>query len=236
MFTFPTALFVPESVNFSLEGAATSGGRSLSGLTQYASLDGGGYWTAGFGKINLWNIPKFKVFRAVAGLADGGAQPLIVPVADRLHQAFAVGQVKKGLGVGNSDDTKFSDGALWPSEYITATLVGSHALRSTQVHFAFAGGVAGGPTGGEYFTLWGVKSGQRLHVLTGVTPQLDGSFIGTIRPPLREAFSDGVTMDFDNPRCQMAVPGAIGPTATQLRFGEAPNLKFVENFTPQGLF
>ena len=234
MLTFPTGLFVPSALTPELVGASVSGGQSLSGLAQNAATSGGGFWQITFGEAVLWDRNKFNTWRAIAAQSDGGATPFIVPLCDRVHQCFLPSQVKRGVGIGNGDDTRFSDGALWPAEYITATIPASAALRTTNLNIAIAGGAA--LTGGEFFTIWHATKGQRLYCVTQVNSQGDGLANITIRPPLREATASGVTLDFDNPRCQMNVVGQIAPTLEQLRFGKSPTLKFVENFQPPSLF
>lgn len=232
MLTFPTGLFVPSTLTPELVGASVSGGQSLSGLTQAAMTSGGGYWQIDFGEAVLWTPSKLKTWRAVSSRADGGATPFIVPLCDRIHQAFLAADVQRGAGVGNSDDSTFSDGALWPAEYITATLTGSAALRATWINLTISG--SAGLNGGEFFTIWGVKYGQRLYNITQVVPLGGNDYQCEIRPPLREAAANGATLDFDNPRCQMQIVGPSGAILEQLRFGRSPKIRFIENFTPVG--
>jgi hypothetical protein len=129
--TFPTALFSPSSLRASLVGGTVSSGQSLSGITQFAMAAGGAYWQFEMGESTLWTKEKLNTWEAIAAATDNGATPFVVPLAQRRRQPFT--DPKRDAGVGNSDDSTFSDGALWPAEYITASIVGSAALRATRL-------------------------------------------------------------------------------------------------------
>jgi hypothetical protein len=228
MLTFPTGYFSPSSLVAGLSGAATGGPRSLSGIPQSAMTSGGGFWTFRFGEAILWDADKFKVFRAIAARSDSGATPFVVPICDRLHQPFV--DPKRPAGVGNGDDSVFSDGATWAGEYITASIVGSAALRATRLTISIVGGKA--LTGGEFFTGWHLTKGQRMYEITRVFSQVGAIADVEIRPPLREATAAAFPIDFDNPRCAMSVLGGMDPILEMLKRGRSPDIVFVESFAP----
>lgn len=225
--TFPTAFFAPRGLTPRLVGASSAAGRSLSGITQRAMTSGGGYWMFDFDNVTLWTREKWKTFMAFMGLTDFGATPFIVPLCDRRGGPFA--DPKRGAGVGNSDDSTFSDGATWAGELIEASLDGSAALRATTISILIAG--AADLQGWEPFTIWHLGMGQRMYEIVRVRSQGGGAATIDIRPPLREACADGVTLDFDNPRCTMCAVGDVAASLEDLRFGSA-KVSFVETFMP----
>jgi hypothetical protein len=229
MLTFPTGLFCPAGLTPRLLGGALAGGQSLSGLTQYAMTTGGPYWAIDFANVVLWDLDKYKTWAAVAAACDNGATPFVVPLCDRRSQPFT--NPKRDVGIGNGDDSKFGDGALWSAEYITSTLIGTAALRATSLHIACAGGKP--LEGGEHFTIWGLERGQRMYRVITAAQRDDDTWDITIRPPLREALADGVTLDFDNPRCVMRVDGDMSATLDMLKRGSG-QVRFVETFRPVG--
>lgn len=232
MLTFPTALFSPSSLAARLVGGAVTGGQSLSGITQFAMTTGGPSWVFEFGEAPLWTKETFNTWEAVAAATDNGATPFVVPVCDRRRQPFV--DPKRGEGVGDGDDSTFSDGALWSAEYITASVVGSASLRATRLNISITGIAPEGLVGGEHFTIWHLTKGQRMYRVARVVEQDTEAHTATIdiRPPLREATADGITLDFDNPRCVMRINGDMGAILEMLRFGKSPQIQFVESFAP----
>lgn len=230
MLTFPTALFAPGTLKATLVGGSLSGGASMSGIQQFAMTTGGPYWSFELGQAALWTKELLNTWEAIAGAADNGATPFVVPVCDRRRQPFT--DPKRLPGVGDSDDTSFSDGALWSAETITASIVGSAALRATRLNVSIVGGVP--LIGGEQLTGWHLTRGQRMYRVIRVIDQdvEAGTATIDIRPPLREATPDGFPLDFDNPRCVMRINGDMGATLTLLRFGQSPQIQFVEDFSP----
>jgi hypothetical protein len=228
MLTFPTALFAPTSMIADLVGASVAGQRSLSGITQSALFSGGPFWVFEFGEAVLWDRAKFNTWRAIAAQSDSGATPFIVPVCDRKHQPFI--DPKRPAGVGNGDDSVFSDGATWAGEYIEASIDGTAALRATQLAINIAGGRD--LIGGEFFTIWHLTKGQRMYEVTRILSQGGGSAVINIRPGLREATAADIPLDFDNPRCTMGVAGGMAAILEMLKRGKSPTIRFVESFAP----
>lgn len=229
MLTFPTVLFAPNGLKASLIGGTVSGGQALSGISQFAMTSGGPMWSFTFGDALLLTKEKLNTWEAIAAATDNGATPFVVPVAQRRRQPFLTSKLPDG--VSDSDASTFSDGALWTMSEITASIVGSAALRATRLNISITGGVP--LIGGELFTAWGLTKGQRMHIITRVIAQDLEANTATIdiRPPLREALSADTPLDFDNPRCVMRVNGDMGAQVDLLRFGKG-SVSFVETFAP----
>jgi hypothetical protein len=230
MLTFPTALFAPSGLKASLQGVAKDGGQSLSGITQYAMTTGGGFWTFDMDEAVLWDTNKFNVWEAVAARADNGATPFVVPVCERRRQPF--GNPKRPPPIGFFDDSVFADGALWAGELCSAVLTGTAALRATLISFTHSFPAGAFLRGGEHFTVWYPTRGQRMHRITRVLSDADGTASVEIRPPLREACAADTPLDFDNPRCVMLCPGDMGALLEMFKRGKSPKVRFVESFAP----
>jgi hypothetical protein len=232
MLTFPTSLFAPGGFKPQRVGGSQSQGQSTSGIGQMAMTTGGHMWGIAFSSVVLWEPDLYKIWDAFCSASDNGATPFVVPMSTRISQPFVGPRTPDG--VGNSDASTFSDGALWSGGEITAAIIGSAALRATSAHIAFTGGTD--DLVGAYFTGWHAGIGQRLYHITGYSKRDDDTYDITFRPPLREATPDGFALDFDNPRCQMVVaPGADpSPSLELLKRGSA-EVRFVEDFRPTWL-
>lgn len=232
MKTFPTAKFAPAGFQPRRIGGSQSQGQSMSGIGQSAMTTGGHLWGLEFSKVIMWDAELYKTWDAFCSASDNGATPFVVPMCTRRSQPFL--NPKKPTGVGNSDDSSFSDGALWGGGQITAAIIGSAALRATSAHIACTGGTD--DLVGSFFTGWHAGLGQRLYNITGSSKRDDGTFDITFRPPLREATPDGFNLDFDDPRCQMVVAPGSDPSASleMLKRGTA-SVSFVEDFRPTWL-
>lgn len=232
MKTFPTAKFAPAGFQPRRIGGSQSQGQSTSGIAQTAMTTGGFMWGIEFSKVVLWDAAPYRAWEAFCSSTDNGATPFIVPFCNRRAQPFL--NPKKPDGVGNSDDSAFSDDALWGDGQIAAAMIGSAALRATSAHVACVGGID--DLVGTWFTGWHARLGQRAYHVTGCSKRGDGTFDITFRPPLREATPDGFPLDFDDPRCQMAIAPGSDPSASldMLKRGSA-SVSFVEDFRPAWL-
>lgn len=229
MLTWPTALFSPPGMTPRMTGASQSGGQSVSTISQYGHTSGGGLWIFEFAETPLLTPVLFKVWQAIARRSDNGATPFVVPLCDRRSQPFI--DPKRPAGIGFGDDSVFADGALWAGEQITASIVGSAALRATSLRLSVAGGKD--LEGGEYFTVWHSLMGQRLYEIVGIDDQVDSTtWEVETRPPLRQATPADIVVDFDNPRCQMRADGDLSASLEMLKRGRAPQVRFVEDFRP----
>jgi len=223
--TFPTALFKPGTLRKRIVGASIGGGQSVSGVSQSAATSAGGHWVFELEGVNLWDRAKFNTWEGIAAIEDNGATQFVVPICDRIHQPF--GDPKRLLGIGNGDDSVFDDGALWAAEQITASITGSAALRATRLTIACDHTVEVG----NHFTGWHLAKGQRMYRIAQVHGQGGGSADISIRPPLRQATSDGFPLDFDNPRSVMTVQGDMSATLEMLKRGSG-KVTFQESFGP----
>lgn len=227
----PVADFNLSSVRFSLSGIQLSSGQSISGFTQTAKTDGGGFWTAQL-SCKLRTADQVRSWRAYGARLDGGAATIEVPRCEAGMKPTLTDPPEPHQ-VPHSDDATFSDG----SEYafvpgFKASFGGPAALRATQVQIDFTEAVD--VLGGEVFTAAHATAGARMYVIHSVVSQTGNIYTVKIRPPLREAVTTSTPLDFDYPRCLMrlANPDSWDAPLANLRFSD-PAPVFIEHFDPQ---
>jgi hypothetical protein len=217
---YPAVALGAGSLQLRLVGQAISGGVSLSGEQQFADASGGGRWVGDFGDIALMTREARLLYRRFVAAADGGAQSLIVPVADRLHQPVN----PKYTGADTFGTTTWVDDVTaWSNTEVTATTTADMALSATSCTFNLTAPLA--LMGGELFSILHATMSWRLYrvsrVVSGGTV---GSAVSTqvqFRPPLREAVASGAALNFESPRFVARVDGDISETVQQFRFGKA---------------
>lgn len=222
---FPTRLFGPASLQARLVGQAITGGASLSGEMQFTDVGGGGRWVIDFSDVNLFTREKVLAWRRFVAAADGGAQAIIVPLADRRHQPVSnpyTGTDTFGL------DTWVDDVTAWTAEEVTFVTTADAALGATSITGTYT---APKPLlGGEHFSRLHATQSWRLYRATRVTAGGAGTGDSTtiqFRPPLREAIASGSPLNFESPRCVMRVDGDVSESLSLLKFGKAA-VRFVE--------
>lgn len=232
MQTFPDILHRENAMLFELMGQTITGGQTASGVIPVTRTDAGGLWKATLADVFLHTPEQVRTWRAIAGICDGGATPIIVPMCDkRFYPAPIVsGRRITTLPVPHSDDSPHSDGSPYDSMIVQAE-IGAAALRATTVTISI---FTGEPLqGGEHFSIEhdGAMS-HRLYRIVSVATTGAGS-VCEIRPPLRAAVEDGDALDFDHPRCVMrlATPDAMDLLLEQRKFGK-PTVSFLEAFPP----
>lgn len=223
---FPTRLFGPTSLQARLVGQAITGGVSLSGEAQFADASGGGRWVVEFGETALWTREKVLAWRRLVAMLDGGAAPILIPLADRRHQPVN----PKYIGADTfGQDTWVADRTAWTAAEVTAVTTATAALGATSLSLNLTAPLA--LLGGERFSILHATQSWRLYevgrVKTGGTV---GSAVATtidIRPPLREAVASSAALNFESPRGTFRVDGDISETLSMLRLGKA-SARFVE--------
>lgn len=228
-YVFPTRRFKPQSLRAYLEGASLDGGRSIAGESQFADVSGGGRWVIEFGETPLWRPELVKLWRALAAAADDGVTPILVPLADRLHQPVTPAYA----GADTFGREIYDDGSVpWTPEEVLAPVIGYAALGQTQIDFLFTAPKA--LAGGEHFAIehptWGWRLYRVIRVVSGGAGTGDLTTVD-FRPPLREAVdpgdSPGTLLNFDSPRCLMRADAGFDLGLDQFRFGRA-QARFVE--------
>ncbi|MBX6427134.1 MAG: hypothetical protein IRZ09_14560 [Variibacter sp.] len=227
----PAALIRERGAKLELARRVISPGLTLSGVVPLVATDGGGLWRMEFEDIQLTEPDHRRAWRAIAGFADGGANKLVVPFADAAHQPWPVvgGEPLTSYGaIPHADGTLFADDSGYQQPVIMAHVVGSAALRATQLTIAVS---YGGPLrGGEHFSIDHPTMRHRIYRVVSVE-ESGGNSLVTIRPPLREAVTDGTRLEFDEPKCVMQpeTPDALD-IMTDIISVARPSPRFIEAF------
>ena len=234
LFYFPAPLLRERSVSFGLRGVAIGGGQTASGAMPTTTIDGGGIWGAELTDIPLATADQVRAWRALVAICDSGAMPIVVPMGDkRFMPAPLVNGVPLAVipKVPHSDGSTFSDGSPYVSDVVEATLADDASLRATALVVRLATGSAF--RGGEHFSIDHDTLRWRLYLIRTATPNGDGTFNVTIRPPLRADVKSGAVLQFDVPKCVMrlAAPDAAKLTLDMRHIGK-PSISFIEAFPP----
>lgn len=173
---YPNIIYWPRNLNrdrmwkWELGARTLSGGRSLSGLTPVARLDGGGTWMAELGDVQVSSPDEVRTWRALAARLDNGATPVVLEARD---ERFAPWPLLDGFPVTgqyeatNSDGSTCSDGTPYVADVITANLVSNAALRATSLTIELSNHSA--LRGGEFFSIQHDTFSHRLYRVAKVT-------------------------------------------------------------------
>lgn len=230
---FPPLLARERTWTWSLMGRTTTGGRTMSGLLTTARFDGGGLWQAKLQDLQVSTPAQIAAWRALANLAAGGAQPLVMECVDpRLWPVPVVSgvPVRPLVRVGNSDGSVVSDGLAYEQPTVDVTLNATAAARQTELGIYLWNCAA--LRGGERFSIEHQTFGHRLYEVQQVRQSGPAARI-RISPPLREATLAGARMEFDRPRCimQLADPASMDLPMTLRNHGSA-SPTFIERLPP----
>lgn len=225
MKVFPTCLFAPNEFQADLDRRTISGGEALNGDEDLIATDGGGRVFVEIGDPYLDDADIALAWRALDAYLDGGARAIVVPFCDGRHQPWA-----ESISVPHSDDTTFSD----ETEYVQSgahALVGADAaLRATVIQLKDID-LPRALLGGEWLSINHPTMRWRAYRIAEILAyDADaGTALISVRPPLREAISEGEDIDFAKPRCTMRVDGGLpSPTTIGYASGAA---RFVEDFS-----
>ena len=192
---FPIGLLGPDSVRWRRGNVTLGGGVSEGGLERLAVTDGGGKWICEMA-VPLLSVAQIKAARAIVEGCDGGVAPLLVPYFQDAEGPWPGGVAPEDASHG--DGTAFGDGSDYVSGPVAVTLAAA-ALRATVVTPTLT--VCGDLIGGEVFSIDHPARGQHIYQIIRV----NGDGTVAIRPPLREAVTDGTVANFNMPVCQMTL-------------------------------
>ena len=232
---FPGALLRPGSIRPALMGQDVGGGATLVGPEQTAELSGGGWWTLDYDLGDRPGVNRLKLIRAMLMQMRGGTAEVVMPFVDEPQAPWPAGYGPGTPGGAGptltpfSDDSPFSDGAMFSQPRIRFTLAAPIAENATEATLTR---VAGGDLiGGELLTFDHAVAGPRAYCLDSVEQTGADTFTIGFGPPAREAEGAGVLADFENPRCvmKMLASGSAWPTITR-GWKAASSMRFVESF------
>lgn len=180
---WPWDLLTPRQERWRLQGVALNGGTTVAGTQRPSRTDGGGIWV-GEQSFLLTTPEQIKAARAIEAILDGGVGKI---VAWSFEEPFAPGDLVPSAAP-HSDGASFGDGTLYGSVPAGATVTADCALRTTHIPLTMLSGVL---QGGEHFSIIHGSAGWRRYRVARV-----GDGYAEIRPPLREAITNGTPLYF----------------------------------------
>lgn len=189
---FPAHLLHPASVKRSLTGRVISSPPSLSGVTQSVRTDGGGLWQVTYGGIILRTADHRRIWGAWDSYLAGGVQRVKVPMLANLDapRGMQAGRVARYGGLAFTGDPYFPEAVNYASSLVIAT-ASAAPLRATTLTINVTRGQA--PKGSEVFGIRYADGTDRAH---RIVRALGGNQY-SIDPPLRQAITNGTSLNFD---------------------------------------
>lgn len=208
-----------------LASRVITGGESINGEIDAIATDGGGRWQVTYSGIDLTNPRVQRQWEAWEAYLDGGAVDCLVPMLSvaRANRPFGGGQPARVHGL-LADDPLFPTSLAYAAPYINASITADAALRATELTINVTRGAP--LQGGETFSIDG--RGYRIQrVKSRPTTQ---SAVVDIRPPLREALTNGDALEFAFPllKCRLQPNQDIGLDIFQNQSANT-SITFVEN-------
>lgn len=213
----------PHSIDAHLEPRPVGGTPALSGGRQWVQSDAG-CWSIQYEAIPVTG-DGILMYRALSAQLNGPATPILVPVFEGLRAPWASSD-HDGETL-HDDDTEFSDDTGYDQPVIDVTAAAA-VLRATALTVTL--NLSATLSAGMFFSL-----GERLYLIAALDSQIDAGppevWRISIMPPLREAISDGTSLNFETPacRCVLAQSGGM-PLSLDLVRGE-PSVTFTEDFS-----
>lgn len=231
---YPADLLGFEKVLWELSGMTLSGGQTASGVMPVARIDGGGLWKSTLTAVGVYTADRRRAFRAFSAIADGGAQPIILPCIETYDAPWPIvnGAPQRSLPASpHSDGSTFSDGSSYDNSMIEAKVTVAAILRATSLTVQMIAGDAF--HGGEKFAIDHPNNRWRLYSVRTAVQNTDGTWALTFRPPLREAVSLGTFLEFDRPKSVMRLATADAMDVEFETFWRgSPTVSFIEAFPP----
>jgi hypothetical protein len=232
LYVWPWRLLTPQKfARPRLASRVTQGPPALSGAVEVNASDGGGRWTFGVSGVALADWETVRIWDAWTAHLRGGARPFVMPFPSLGTAPRAIVGGQPALPGKPAPITDiFGQDPSFGAPLIVASLHSSAALGASSLVIDIATGSA--LRGGELLALEHATVGWRSYQVGRVTARTGMQFTVDIEPPLREAASSSAAVEFDMPRCVMALdpsaPGDMGPGEVS-RFDEA-GARFVEWF------
>lgn len=231
-YLFDTAYFAPAKIKDPwLSGRVIESGQTVSNIMPVVKTDGGGLWRVGFSSISLRTRERVLAWRAWINNHDGGAAPIIVRFPE-LRQAPTIsgGSEVDLVALDGSLITALDGSTISTGSTPGVVCHGGAALRATTIRITVSAGSVLLP-GQRFSALHAVMNKRCYEIGQVLDDDGAGTYQVTIRPPLREALSDGETLDFRDPGCLMRAvdPEAVAADIDLLRFGGA-GVDFIETF------
>lgn len=226
---WPEKLLKPQKISVDLAHRNLRSPSAATGFTQVVS-NSAGIWKVSFSNIPVYSAQMIKCWRAIDTLLEGQLFPVSIPVFDHPRSPSSTDNYGSNLYNFYNSSTSHSDGVFFGD--------GSGYSSTWTLVFATTAGTVGATTLSVLKSppLATLEPGQRfsvndrLYQIQKITSQTDTTAVFTVRPPIREAFSIGTRLEFDNPRVRVKL---LSDTAMNipLNFNQQtfPTIDFIED-------
>lgn len=217
---WPVGVLRPQNVAFDIAPRSLAAPSSVSGQAQVVSADAG-IWKATYGSLLVRSRASVIVHRAISNLLEGRLGAILVPLCRAYQPTLDIDGIYDT--VPHDDDSPFDDESEYQGGGNLVTLSSGISARAVSANVTIAYGGTLEP--GQHFSL-----GDRLYRLRTVVYTTETAAAITFRPPAREAVSEGVELNFDDPVCRMrlASDDAMDLELAMRRFG-SPTVNFIED-------
>jgi hypothetical protein len=226
---WPEKLLKPQTISVDLAHRNLRSPSAASGFTQVVS-NSAGIWKVSFSNIPVYSAQMIKCWRAIDTLIEGQLFPLSIPVFDHPRSPSSTDNYGRNLynfynsSTSHSDGTFFSDGSGYSSTWTRVFATTAGTVGATTISVLKSPPLATLEPGQRF------SVNDRLYQIQKITAQTDTTATFTVRPPIREAFSIGTRLEFDNPRVRVKL---LSDTAMNipLNFNQQtfPTLDFIED-------
>jgi hypothetical protein len=218
---WPRTVLPPRSAQADPLPVTTSGPASLSGVRQVVAAPAA-VWVITLQSIPVASVAQRLTFRALGAQIQGRANPVLVPVFDRVEL--------RGSGSGvtytapHSDDSSHSDGSLYASGGSQAVVAAAASMGDVALSVTI---VLGSLEAGQHLSI-----GNRLYRVARVDAVSGSTLDLIVWPPLRDDVVAGSEIELDNPVCKCRLYDDAGMNVT-LEYGRTafPTVKFLEDIT-----
>jgi hypothetical protein len=222
MLTFPRGILPVSRVGWRITTPSQDALTNLAGQPQQLFPSGGGCWFLTLDDIFGRGRDGRLALRALEAALQNGANPIIISPCDCRQAPLGAGQ---SFGEEpHTDGSPFDDFIAGEGNPITVTFGASAALRATTVRLTQTAG--GTITEGMQFSVDHATWGRRMYRL--IRDNADSPHTWKIRPPLREAVTNGTAVDFNRPGCVMRLAGNFAIEQTVRGRLDTAKASFVE--------
>lgn len=209
--------FTPTSLSVQIENVSRSGGVSLSGAEQVVSAASGRL--AASGSIVVKNAADVRAWRAFISRRKGRAEPFLFPIFDCARATSGV--LASYFVEAGGELTGFTDGTHFVEETATAVLAADAALRATSITVTTTAELDEG--------IWVGLGGDRVHLVETAEEVSADTWLLTVAPPLRAAYTAGAVVALALINCTMRLRSdSAGEIDLDLLRFARPNVELVE--------
>lgn len=215
----------PSELSLGLGSQSFSGGRNVLGIAQSVNYDAGGVWKITYGRIEIFHPAQHRAWIAASVRMNGGVMPMNILVPVGYVNPFP------------TTPQEFTEVDGTP--IIVAEMGDGAGLYASSIFIRVITGAT--LEAGDLFSINHATVGWRLYSVMNVNNSTDSPttdedailYSVDIRPPLREAVSQGDALEFDWPRCAMKLPDGESMVWSPAGWWRArPTVNFIEFPTP----